>query len=220
MLVKVKLLSHVWLFATAWTVECQASLSFTISWSLLKLMSIKLVMPSNHLILCHPLLLHLQSSVSFQMSQFFTSGGQSIGASASTGVLPMNIQDQFPLGLSGLISLQSKGLSRVFPNTIDQKHQFFGTQPSLEKEMATHSSVLAWRIPGTGEPGGLPSMGSHRVRNDWSDLAAATAAAGFPGKKGIKSWYLYEGMRNWCFSVSNGSVWTEKIIFFVYKTIS
>ena len=78
----------------------------------------------------------------------------------------MNIQDQFPLGLSGLISLQSKGLSRVFPNTIDQKHQFFGTQPSLEKEMATHSSVLAWRIPGTGEPGGLSSLGSHRVRHD------------------------------------------------------
>ena len=49
---------------------------------------------------------------------------------------------------------------------------------ALEKEMATHSSVLAWRIPGTGEPGGLPSMGSHRVRHDWSDLAAATAARG------------------------------------------
>ena len=52
---------------------------------------------------------------------------------------------------------------------------------ALEKEMATHSSVLAWRIPGTGEPGGLPSMGSHRVRHDWSDLAAAGAAAGRPG---------------------------------------
>ena len=70
--------------------------------------------------------------------------------------------------------------------------------------MATHSSVLAWRIPGTGEPGGLPCMGSHRVRNERGDLAAA--AAGFPGKKGIKSWYLYEGMKNWCFSVSNSSV--------------
>ena len=133
----------------------------------------------------------------------------------------MNIQGLFPLGLTGLISLQFKGLSRVFSNTTVQKHQFFGAQLSLwsnlhicrrrqwhptpvllpgkshgwrslvgyspwvaksrtrlsdftftfhfhalEKEMATHSSVLAWRIPGTGEPGGLPSVGSHRVRHD------------------------------------------------------
>ena len=73
---------------------CQASLSITSSQSLLKLMSIKLAMPSNHLILCWPLLLHLQSfpeSGSFPVSQFFASGGQSIGVSASTSVLPMNI---------------------------------------------------------------------------------------------------------------------------------
>ena len=63
---------------------------------------------------------------SFPMSQFFTLGGQSIGASASASVLPMNIQDWFPLGLTGWISLQSKGLSRVFSNTTVQKHQFFG----------------------------------------------------------------------------------------------
>ena len=63
----------------------------------------------------------------FQWVQFFTSGGQSIGASASASVLTMNIQDWFPLGLTGLISLLSKGLSRVFSNTI-QKHQFFGAQ--------------------------------------------------------------------------------------------
>ena len=63
---------------------------------------------------------------SFEMSQFFTSGGQSIGVSASTSVLPMNIQDWFPLGWTGWISLQSKGLSRVFSNTTVQKHQFFG----------------------------------------------------------------------------------------------
>ena len=68
------------------------------------------------------------ASGSFQMSQFFTSGGQCIGASAS--VLPMNIQDWFPLGVTGWISLQSKGLSKVFSNTTVQKHQFFGTQPS------------------------------------------------------------------------------------------
>ena len=65
---------------------------------------------------------------SFQMSQFFPSGGQSIGVSDSASVLPMNIQDWFPLGLTGLISLQSKELSRVFSNTIVQKHQFFGAQ--------------------------------------------------------------------------------------------
>ena len=76
---------------------------------------------------------HLQSfpaSRSFPMSQFFTSGSQSVGASASTSVLPMNIQDWFPLGLAGWVSLQSKGLSRVFSNTV-QEHQFFSAQLSL-----------------------------------------------------------------------------------------
>ena len=70
-------------------------------------------------------------SGSFPMSQFFTSDGQSIGVSASASVLPMNIQDWFPLGWTGWISLQSKGLSRVFSNTTIQKHQFFGAQLSL-----------------------------------------------------------------------------------------
>ena len=68
------------------------------------------------------------ASGSFPRSQFFTSGGQSIGVSASASVLPMNIQDWFPLEWTGWIALQSKGLSRVFPNTTVQKHQFFGTQ--------------------------------------------------------------------------------------------
>ena len=67
-------------------------------------------------------------SGSFPVSQFFASGGQSIGVSASASVLPMNIQDLFPLGLTGLISLQSRGLSRVFSITTVQKHQFFGAQ--------------------------------------------------------------------------------------------
>ena len=71
------------------------------------------------------------ASGSFPMSWFFTSGGQNIGVSGSASVLPMNTQDWFPLGLTGLISLQSKGLSRVFSNTTVQKHQFFGTQLSL-----------------------------------------------------------------------------------------
>ena len=81
-----------------------------------------------------PLSSHLQSypaSGSFQMSQFFTSGGQNIGASASASVLPMNIQDWFPLGCIVWISLQSKGLSRVLSNTTVQKHQFFSAQLSL-----------------------------------------------------------------------------------------
>ena len=81
---------------TPWTAACQASLSITSSWSLLKLMSIELVMSSNHLIPCHPFFSHLQSfpvSGSFQMSQLFESGGQSISVSASTSALPMNTQD-------------------------------------------------------------------------------------------------------------------------------
>ena len=71
------------------------------------------------------------ASGSFQMSQFFASGGQSIGVPVSTSVLPVSTQDWFPLGWTGWISLQSKGLSRVFSNTTVQKHQFFGTQLSL-----------------------------------------------------------------------------------------
>ena len=203
------------------------------------------------------------------MSQLFASGGQSIGASASASVLPMNIQGWFPLRLTGLISLLSKGLTRVFskgPENLsgvrrrdsektvesmlvasckseelqegapegknwkdntqwltNERHDIEklwtrmwfregnGTPlqysclenpmdggawkaavqaiaegrtwlsdftftfhfHALEKEIATHSSVLAWRIPGTGEPGGLLSMGSHRVGHDWSNAAAA-----------------------------------------------
>ena len=116
----VQSLSCVWLFVTPWTAALQASQSITNSWSLLKLTSIESVMSSNHLILCHPLLLPpsiFPSIRVFPMSQFFTSGGQSIGASASASVLPMNIQDWFPLGWTGWISLKSKGLSRVFSNT-------------------------------------------------------------------------------------------------------
>ena len=97
----VQSLSHVWLLATPWTTAHQASLFITNSQSLLKLISIESVMPSNHLILCRALLLLLSIVPrfrSFQMSQFFASGGRSIGISASISVLPMNIQDLFPLG--------------------------------------------------------------------------------------------------------------------------
>ena len=116
---------------TSWTVVCQASLSITNYRSLLKLVSIESVMPSNHLILSHSLLLlpsTFPASGSFPMSQLFASGGQSFGVSASALVLWMNIQDWFPFGLAGLMSLQSKGFLRIFFNTTVQKHQFFSSQ--------------------------------------------------------------------------------------------
>ena len=142
----VQLLSRVRLFATSWTAARQASLSTTNSRSLLKLISIELVMPSSHLILCLPFSSHLQSfqtSGSFQMNQFFTSGGQRIGVSASASVLPMNTQDYwFPLGWTGWISLLSKGLSRVFSNTTVQKHQFFSAQLSSESNSHIHTWLL------------------------------------------------------------------------------
>ena len=124
----VQSLSHVWLLVTPWIAACQASLPITNSWSLLKLMSIESMMPSNHLILCRPFSSCPQSlpaSGSFLMSQLFTWGGQSTGVSASASVLPMNTQDWSPWGWTGWISLQSKWLSRVFSNTRVQKHQFF-----------------------------------------------------------------------------------------------
>ena len=82
------------------------------------------------------------ASGSFPVSQFFASGGQSIGPSASASVLPMNIQDWFPVGLTGLISLQSKGLSRVFSNTTIQKHQFFSAKHSLWFNSLIHTWLL------------------------------------------------------------------------------
>ena len=137
----VQSLSHVRLFAIPWTAACQASLPITNSQSLPKPMSIESVMPFNHLMLCPPLLLLpsiFPSIRVFSNESALASGGQSIGVSASTSVLPMNTQDSSPLGWTGWISLQSKGLSRVFSkkkklfsNTTVQKHQFFGTQLSL-----------------------------------------------------------------------------------------
>ena len=129
--VVVQSLSRVWLFATPWTAALQASQSFAISQSLLRFMSTEFMMPSNHLILCRPLLLSLSIFSSIRVSSvspLFASGGQSIRASASSLVLPMNIQSWFSLELTGLISLQSKGLSRVFSSTTIQKHQFFGAK--------------------------------------------------------------------------------------------
>ena len=111
-------LGHVQLFVTPWTAARQAPLSFTISWSLLRSMSIKSVMPSNHPILCCSFVLWLQSfpaSGSFPRSQLFASGGQNIGVSASASVLPVNIQGGFPLGLTGHCSPQDSQESSSAP---------------------------------------------------------------------------------------------------------
>ena len=123
----VQSLSRVRLFVTPWITACQASLIITNSQSSPKLMCTQLVMPSSHLVLCHPLLLPPipPASGSFPMSQLYTWGGQSIGVSALASFFPKNTQDWSPLGWTGWISLQSKGLSRVFSNTTVQKHQFF-----------------------------------------------------------------------------------------------
>ena len=133
----IQLLSHVRLFATPWTAARQASLSITNSQSLLKLMSIESVMPSNQLILCDPLLLmpsifprrnpspiFLLFTYSFFSESVLCIRWPNFGASASASVLPMNIQDWFPLGLTGWISLPSKVLSRVSSNTTIHTHVY------------------------------------------------------------------------------------------------
>ena len=123
----------------------RASLSFTISWSLLKLMSIESVMQSNYFIPCNPLL--LLSSI-FPSIRVFSNEpvlhirGPKYWSFSFSISPPMNIQDWIPLGLTGLISLQSKGLSRVFYNTTVQKHQFFCAQPSLQSKSHIHTWLL------------------------------------------------------------------------------
>ena len=143
----VQSLSHVRFFATPWTAARQVSLSIINSWSLLKLMSIESVMPSDHLILCRPLLLPpsiFPATGSFPVSQFFASGGQSIGVSTSASVLPMNIQSWFPLGLTGLISLLSKGLSKVFSKSTVQYSAAFMVQLS-HSYMTTRKTIALTR---------------------------------------------------------------------------
>ena len=145
MVSSVQSLSCVQHFVTPWTAACQASLSITNTRSLHKFMSMELVMPSNHLVLYCPLILFYSFFPSirvFSRSQFFTSGSQSFGASTLASFLPTNIQDWFPLGLTCWISLQSKGLSRVFSNTTVQNHQFFSTQVSLWSNPQIHTWLL------------------------------------------------------------------------------
>ena len=150
----VQSLSHVQLFVTPksrkgvlWTAACQASLSITNSWSLLKLMSIVSVMPSNHLILWRPLFLLpsiFPSIRVFSNESVLCIRWPKYWSSASASALPMKIQDWFPLGLTGLISLQFKGLSRVFSNTTIQKHQFFSAQLSLWFNSHIHTWLLKY----------------------------------------------------------------------------
>ena len=148
----IQLLSCVWIFVTPRTAAHQAPLSFTISWSLLKLISTESMMLSSHLILFHSLL--LLPSISHSISFCFCFFRQWIGSShqvakvlelVSASELPMNIQGRFPLGMTSMISLLSKGLSRIFSNTTVQKHQFFITQPS-----AARSGALSWFSACTG----------------------------------------------------------------------
>ena len=127
---------------TPWIAARQASLSITNCRSSLKQTSIESVMPSSHLILRHPLLICPQSlpaSESFPMSQLFAWGGQSTGVSVLALFLPKRTQDWSTLEWIGWISLQSKGLSRVFSNTTVQSHQFFSAQPSSQSTSHIHT---------------------------------------------------------------------------------
>ena len=141
----VQSLSQVQLFATPWTTACQASLSITNSRSSPKPMSTVSVMLSNHLILCHPLL--LLPSIFPSITVFSNESALCIRWPKYWNfsfniILPMNTQDWSPLGWTGWISLQSKGLSRVFSNTTVQKHQFFGTQLSSQSNSHIHTWPL------------------------------------------------------------------------------
>ena len=144
-IVVVQSLSHVQLSVTPWTASLKASLSFTIFWSLLKFMSIESVIPTDYLMLCcpFPLLPSIFPNIKvFSVSKLFISGDQSIGASASASVLSMNIQGWFSLGLTGLNSLLSKGLSRVFSSTTVWKHQVLRVWPSLWSNSHIHTWLL------------------------------------------------------------------------------
>ena len=140
----VQLLSRVWLFDTPWTAARQVSQSITSSGVFSNpCPSSQWCHPTiSSSIVCFSCFQSFPASGSFPMSQLFASGGQSIGVSASTSVLPMNTQDRSLLERTGWISLLSKGLSRVFSNTTVQKHQFFGAQLSLWSNFHIHTWLL------------------------------------------------------------------------------
>ena len=146
----VQSLSRVRLFAIPWITACQASLSITNSRSSPKLTCIESVMPSSHLILCHPLLLlppilpsirvfSNESTLRIRWPKYWSF---SLSIQWTASVLPMNTQDWSPLGWTGWISLQSKGLARVFSSTTVQKHQFFGAQLSSQSNSHIHTWPL------------------------------------------------------------------------------
>ena len=143
----VQSLSCVWLFATPWITAHQASLSFTFSWSLLKIMFIELVMPSNHFILCCPLLLLPSIFSSIRVCSNELAPCIRWPKCWSFSISPSNdYSGLISLELNGLISWHLKGLTGVFSNTIVQKHQFFGTQPSLWSKSHIHTwHTLAWQ---------------------------------------------------------------------------
>ena len=142
----VQSLSCVQLFATPWIAAHHVSLSITISWSSLKLTSIESVMPSSHLILCCPLFLLPPIPPSIRVfsneSTLHMTWPKYWSFSLSKSFLPKNTQDKSPLEWTGWISLQSKGLSRVFSNTTVQKHQFFSTQLSSRSNSHIHTWPL------------------------------------------------------------------------------
>ena len=140
----VQSLSRIPFFVTLWTAAHQASLSITNSWSSLKLTSIESVMSSSHLNHCRPLsfLPSIPPSISLFQRVNSAWGAQSTGVSALTSFLPMKTQDWSPLEWTAWISLQSKGLSRVFSNTTVQKHQFFGAQLSSQCNSHIHTWPL------------------------------------------------------------------------------
>ena len=145
LLSSVQSLTRVQLFVTPWTATCQASLSITSFQSLLKLMSIESVMPSNHLILCRPLLLRpsIFPSIRVYSNESVLHIRWPKYWSFSFSISPSNeYSGLISLGLTGLISLQSKGLSRVFSNTTVQKHQFFSAQLSLWSSSHIHTCLL------------------------------------------------------------------------------
>ena len=152
----VQSLSRVWLFVTPWIAGCQASLSITNSWSSLKLTSIKSVMPSSHLILCHPLLLLPPIPLSIRVF-------------SSESTLHVRWPKYWISALASVLttSLVAQRLKRLRAMR-ETRVQSLGWEDPLEKEMATHSSTLAWKIPRTEEPGGPQSMGSQRVRHNWT----------------------------------------------------
>ena len=144
-MVVAQLLSHVWLFATPWLQSTRLPCSSPYPRACSNLCPLSWwchPFISSSVVLFPSCLQSFPASVSFPMSQLFASGGQSIGVSASTSVLLMNIQGWFPLGLTVLFSLQSKRLSRVLSNTTVQKHRFFSVQPSLWSNTHIHTWLL------------------------------------------------------------------------------